>query len=96
MKITDYYKKYQHTCLSLKEFNPSRITRTIELIPEKDHKILDIGCANGILSELFKKKGNSVVGIEINEKLAAKSPLPEDHFSWWKTIRRQDGTAVRP
>ncbi|MFC1692362.1 enolase C-terminal domain-like protein [Candidatus Latescibacterota bacterium] len=36
------------------------------------------------------------LGIEINEKLAAKSPLPEDHFSWWKTIRRQDGTAVRP
>lgn len=73
MKIADYYKKYQHTGLSLKDFNPSRITRTLELVPERGHRILDIGCANGVLSELFKKSGNSVVGIEINEKLVEEA-----------------------
>lgn len=73
MKTSDYYRKYQDTCLSLSDFCPSRITRTLELIPERYQRILDIGCANGILSELFRKKGNDIVGIEINEKLAKEA-----------------------
>ncbi len=34
-------------------------------------------------------------GVDINEKLAAKYPLPEDP-GFWRPIRRRDGTAVRP
>lgn len=35
-------------------------------------------------------------GVDINEKAAAKFPVPADHASWWKQIRRGDGTSVRP
>lgn len=34
-------------------------------------------------------------GVDINEDLAAKHPLPE-HPGYWKPVRRPDGTAVRP
>lgn len=34
-------------------------------------------------------------GVDIDEKLAAKYPLPE-HPGYWTPIRRRDGTAVRP
>lgn len=34
-------------------------------------------------------------GVDIDEKLAAKFPLPE-HPGYWKPVRRRDGTAVRP
>ena len=34
-------------------------------------------------------------GVDINEKLAAKYPLP-DHPGYWTPVRRRDGTAVRP
>ena len=34
-------------------------------------------------------------GIDIDEQLAAKYPLPE-HPGFWRPIRRRDGTAVRP
>ena len=35
-------------------------------------------------------------GVDIDEKAAAKYPVPKDHASWWKQIRRADGTSVRP
>jgi len=34
-------------------------------------------------------------GVDINEELAAKFPLP-DHPGYWSPVRRSDGTAVRP
>ncbi len=34
-------------------------------------------------------------GVDIDEKLAAKFPLPE-HPGYWNPVRRSDGTAVRP
>ncbi|UCG57581.1 MAG: bifunctional D-altronate/D-mannonate dehydratase [Phycisphaerales bacterium] len=34
-------------------------------------------------------------GVDIDEKLAAKFPLP-DHPGYWEPVRRSDGTAVRP
>ena len=34
-------------------------------------------------------------GVDIDETLAAKFPLPE-HPGYWKPVRRPDGTAVRP
>lgn len=34
-------------------------------------------------------------GVDIDEKLAAKFPLPE-HPGYWSPVRRSDGTAVRP
>jgi len=34
-------------------------------------------------------------GVDLNEELAAKFPLPE-HPGFWRPVRRPDGTAVRP
>ncbi|MHC4630973.1 MAG: enolase C-terminal domain-like protein [Planctomycetota bacterium] len=34
-------------------------------------------------------------GVDIDEKLAARFPLP-DHPGYWSPVRRSDGTAVRP
>jgi len=34
-------------------------------------------------------------GVDMDEKLAAKFPLP-DHPGYWSPVRRRDGTAVRP
>jgi mannonate dehydratase len=35
-------------------------------------------------------------GVDLDEKAAAKFPVPPDHASWWQQIRRRDGTSVRP
>ena len=37
------------------------------------------------------------LGVDIDEKLAAKYPFPEHPFNGaWPEIRRQDGTVVKP
>lgn len=35
-------------------------------------------------------------GVDLNEELAAKFPLPTDRPGYWLPVRRRDGTAVRP
>ncbi len=35
-------------------------------------------------------------GVDVDERAAARFPVPPDHASWWKQIRRADGTSVRP
>jgi mannonate dehydratase len=36
------------------------------------------------------------LGIDVNEKLALKYPLPEKHGYHWTQIRKNDGTVIRP
>ena len=36
------------------------------------------------------------LGVDVNEKLAAKYPLPEKQLNEWTQVRKHDGTAVRP
>ena len=48
--------------------------------------------------ERLKAKEKAIAlhdGVDIDEKLAAKFPLP-DHPGYWRPVRRSDGTAVRP
>lgn len=35
------------------------------------------------------------LGVDVNEELAAKYPLPRFDYNWTQ-VRRSDGTAVRP
>ena len=35
-------------------------------------------------------------GVDIDEELAAKYPLPKSNYSGWTQVRRSDGTPVRP
>jgi mannonate dehydratase len=35
------------------------------------------------------------LGVDMNEELAAKFPLPE-RPAYWEPVRRKDGTSVRP
>jgi len=47
----------------------------VELIPQGDHKILDVGCGAGSTLGKLKELGKAgeIVGIEINEKMAKNS-----------------------
>jgi len=36
------------------------------------------------------------LGVDVNEKVAAKYPLPEKQLNEWTQVRRSDGTAIRP
>ena len=36
------------------------------------------------------------LGVDINEKLAAKYPIPEKQLNEWTQVRKSDGTALRP
>ncbi len=36
------------------------------------------------------------LGVEVNEELAAKFPLPEKNNYLWTQVRKKDGTAIRP
>jgi len=36
------------------------------------------------------------LGVDVNEKLAAKYPLPEKQLNEWTQVRKSDGTPVRP
>jgi mannonate dehydratase len=49
-------------------------------------------CKNGYMF-VNERPGH---GVEIDERAAAKFPVPADHADWWKQIRLRDGTPVRP
>jgi mannonate dehydratase len=36
------------------------------------------------------------IGVDVNEKLAAKYPLPEKQLNGWTQVRSSDGTTIRP
>ena len=36
------------------------------------------------------------LGVDINEKLAAKYPIPDVQMNNWTQVRRNDGTIIRP
>jgi mannonate dehydratase len=36
------------------------------------------------------------LGVDVNEKLAAKYPLPEKQLNGWTQVRKSDGTTIRP
>jgi mannonate dehydratase len=36
------------------------------------------------------------LGIDINEELAAKYPLPDVQMNGWTQVRQNDGTIIRP
>ncbi len=50
-----------------------RVEKTLQLVPEKGYRILDIGCNDGFLSKLLERDGNKVTGIEINRELALEA-----------------------
>jgi mannonate dehydratase len=36
------------------------------------------------------------LGVDVNEKLASKYPIPEKQLNEWTQVRKSDGTTVRP
>jgi mannonate dehydratase len=36
------------------------------------------------------------LGVDVNEKAAARFPLPQKQLNAWTQVRTSDGTAVRP
>jgi mannonate dehydratase len=36
------------------------------------------------------------LGVDVNEKAAARYPLPDKQMNAWTQVRTSDGTAVRP
>lgn len=71
-------------------------------------KVLGLGSASGLLGvfgnapQLMKRLPymslNEVpgLGVDVNEKLAAKYPIPEKQLNEWTQLRKRDGTATRP
>lgn len=45
-----------------------RIKIVLEMMPNGKGKLLDIGCSDGRISNLFKEKGYDVYGVDISEK----------------------------
>ena len=70
MSIENYYRRFRPKFEESKAQIPRRIEKVVELLPENGANILDVGCNIGVFSQLYKKKGNNVYGIEINEELA--------------------------
>jgi SAM-dependent methyltransferase len=56
-KSKDYFKEVEYISNLIKEFSPNAMT------------ILDLGCGTGKHDELFAKRGYSVCGIDISEKM---------------------------
>lgn len=78
--MSDAIKKYYTIQKSgMLETRDGRVNETIQLIPAKGCKILDVGCNDGFLSKLLERDGNIVTGIEINKALAleAKQKISE-------------------
>ena len=73
--ITEFYKNYYHDGIH----NQYMLNETLRFIPDRECTILDIGCGTGWISKHFKKKGNSVIGIDIStaQIKAAKEVLDE-------------------
>ena len=59
----------------MNNFNPSYIglrDDILNLIPNKVHKVLDIGCSIGMLGKQLKQRNNvEVIGVEINKEMAS-------------------------
>src|SRR5580658_5846995 len=54
------------------------------------HRVADIGSGTGILSELFLRNGNLVLGIEPNAPMRAAG---DDYLKNYPNFRSRDGTA---
>jgi len=50
-----------------------RMKKVLELIGSKSSKILDLGCGDGFIMEIFKKNGHKVEGIEIAKNAIMKA-----------------------
>lgn len=68
MSKTELYQKKDRDYFSNIRWN------IIDLIPEGNHRILDIGCGDGATLKKLKElgKANEIFGIEINEDIAKK------------------------
>jgi ubiquinone/menaquinone biosynthesis C-methylase UbiE len=62
MKRNDYYKNCKLKPTNLIE---KRIEKVVKLIPDNNLKILDVGCADATYSSFYKKRTNTVWGIDI-------------------------------
>ena len=65
MKKENYYQNKEVEKIRVLE---PWINQVTGLIPNCNHKILDVGCGEGSYSTLLKKDGNEVWGIELSEK----------------------------
>ena len=59
--------------------------------------VVGLGYVGLALARVFADAGFRVLGIDIDEELAAKYPFKEYAFGGaWDTIRRADGSMVKP
>ncbi|MEK6977539.1 MAG: methyltransferase domain-containing protein [Candidatus Hydrothermarchaeota archaeon] len=66
MKLEEYEREFYSQPNFDFEQSGKRIRRALELIGS-GHRVLDIGCWGGEISELIKKQGNQVVAMDISE-----------------------------
>lgn len=59
----------------LHDINPLRLDLIDRKASLRDHRVLDVGCGGGILSESMAARGAQVVGIDLSEKALAVARL---------------------
>lgn len=62
--ISGFYKDYLHDDVG----NPYAMKEILRFVPERDCKILDVGCGTGSKSRRLIKDGNSLLGIDVSIK----------------------------
>lgn len=63
--------------------NAGRMRHILDLMPDKQSKILDIGCAGGELARILKERGHHVLGADISaQALEVAAPHLEEGFAF--------------
>ena len=63
-----FYEKYRETEERWAEAeNLIRVNKILDLVPEGEKEVLDLGCYTGVVLDKLKQKGHSVFGVELSE-----------------------------
>jgi len=83
-----YRKKVDPWQYTQSSFEREKYHKTLCAIPEEVHSILEVGCSEGVFTELLLKRGKYVVGIDISQTALERAKVRLSPYSGQWELRK--------